>query len=228
MITLEVCAANLASVQAAKQGGAQRFELCTQLEVDGLTPPEWLMRQARQVAGLRMHVLVRPRAGNFVYTASETAEMIRSIRLAREVGADGVVIGALTPCGDIDLATCRLLMDAAQGLQVTFHRAFDACRDPFLALEQIVGLGCHRLLTSGQAPTAQQGVETLRQLVARANGRMSIMPGAGVNAHNATQIVRQTGARELHGSFSTTLPDGSRQTNAAMVSEITAALVGYE
>ena len=148
MRILEVCAGDLTSAQAAAQGGAQRIELCSALQLDGLTPSAETIEDARRIEGLKLHVLIRPREGDFVYDEAETDSMLRDIRLAHQLGADGVVIGALTPDNDVDMPLCRRLVDAAQGMQVTFHRAFDHARDPYQALEAIIALGCTRLLTS--------------------------------------------------------------------------------
>ena len=197
---LEVCCADLQSVRAAKEGGAHRIELCQALEVDGLTPSEAMMEAAIGM-GIPVQVLIRPREGNFVYSEDEVQSMLRDIRLARQLGANGVVIGALKPDGSIDEETVRRLVEEAEGLSITFHRAFDVCAKPLEALEQIISLGCHRLLTSGQAPTAEQGIPLLRKLVEQAAGRIIIMPGAGVNPQNARRILAETGAHEIHGSL---------------------------
>ncbi len=201
MRSVEVCAGNIQSVVAAARGGAQRVELCSALELDGLTPSAGLIKSARMVHGVKLHVLIRPREGNFVYDADEVEIMCHDILLAKQSGADGVVIGALTKDRDIDLPTCRHLIEAAQGLQVTFHRAFDQCRNPEQALEEIITLGCTRILTSGQQITAEAGIPVLKRLVALSAGRIIIMPGAGVNTKNARSILDQTGATEIHGSF---------------------------
>ena len=201
MRIVEICAGDIQSARAAVQGGAQRIELCSALSLDGLTPSAGLIQAARGLEGIKLHVLIRPREGNFVYDASETEIMLHDISLAHQLGADGVVIGALTPDGDIDIPTCRRLIEAAEGMQVTFHRAFDRARNPQRALEEIIALGCTRLLTSGQAPTAEAGIPLLRELVHQANGRIIIMPGAGVNPANARRILDATGANEIHGSF---------------------------
>ena len=199
-MTLEVCAGSLASAKAAAEGGAERIEMCVDLHKDGLSPDSFIISKACQMEGLKVHVLVRPREGNFVYSEEEFAEMTDTIIAARTLGADGIVIGALTPEGDVDVPHCRQLIAEAQGLSVTFHRAFDCCRDPQRALEDIISLGCDRLLTSGQAPTAEAGIPLLRQLVKQAAGRITIMPGAGVNAGNAVRILKETGATEIHSS----------------------------
>jgi copper homeostasis protein len=197
---LEVCCGDLPSVRAAKEGGAHRIELCQALDVDGLTPSEDMMKSAIEM-GLPIQVLIRPREGNFVYDKKEQAEMQREIRFARKLGVNGVVIGALKSDGSIDEETVRSLVEEAEGLSITFHRAFDVCTEPLKALEQIIAFGCHRLLSSGQAPTAEQGIPLLKELVERAGERLIIMPGAGVNAQNARRILSETGAHEIHGSL---------------------------
>lgn len=199
---LEVCCADIESAIAASQGGAHRIELCSALSADGLTPSAALIAAARALPALKLHVLIRPREGDFVYTPSEEAVMLADIGVAADLGADGVVIGALTPAGEIDIPLCMRLVSKARarGLQVTFHRAFDRCVDPFSALEQIIAMGCTRILTSGQAPSAAEGIALLSELNARAGGRIIIMPGAGVNPSNAARILAGTGCTEIHSS----------------------------
>lgn len=200
MRKLEVCCGDLQSVRAAIEGGAHRVELCEALELDGLTPSEAMMESAIGM-GIPVQVLIRVREGDFVYNKDEICKMRNDIRLARKLGAAGVVIGALMPDGSIDEEATRCMMDETEGLSVTFHRAFDVCRKPEEALEKIISLGCHRLLTSGQAPTAEQGIPMLKKLVEQADGRIIIMPGAGVNPQNASRILEETGALEIHGSL---------------------------
>lgn len=200
MRKLEVCCGDLQSVRAAIEGGAHRVELCEALELDGLTPSEAMMESAIGM-GIPVQVLIRVREGDFVYNKDEICKMRNDIRLARKLGAAGVVIGALMPDGSIDEEAIRCMMDEAEGLSVTFHRAFDVCREPEEALEKIISLGCHRLLTSGQATTAEQGIPMLKKLVEQADGRIIIMPGAGVNPQNASRILEETGAIEIHGSL---------------------------
>lgn len=200
MKKLEVCCADIESVWAAKEGGAHRIELCEALELDGLTPSEELIRQTI-ATGMPVQVLIRVREGNFVYSSEEVETMAASIRLAKELGAHGVVIGALTPEGQVDKPAIARMMEEAEGMSVTFHRAFDVCRDPLQALEEIIALGCHRLLTSGQQHSAFAGIPLLRQLTTQAAGRIIIMPGAGVNPQNAMHILTETGATEIHGSL---------------------------
>ncbi len=218
---LEVCCGNIASVKAAIEGGADRIELCRDLELDGLTPSQEIIREAVSLchpAGLLIHVLIRSREGNFVYSAAEVEKMAEEVRMAVDEGADGVVIGALTPEGNIDVATCRKWIDAARQADgslrcnVTFHRAFDVCNNPLEAIGQIAQLGCNRILTSGQQPSAEEGIPLLKQLVEKTNeisaqtGReFNILCGAGVNTQNAGTILKATGATEIHGSLRTGL-----------------------
>lgn len=199
-VTLEVCVDSLASAQAAKDGGATRLELCANLSAGGTTPSAGLIELVRQQVNLPLHVLVRPRAGDFVYSHDELAVMERDIAVARALGADGVVIGVLTAAGAVDVDRTRRLVSAARPLSVTFHRAFDLTADPLTALEDIIACGADRLLTSGQAATAHEGRELIAELVRRADGRLAIMPGAGVNEANAAAIVAATSVTELHAS----------------------------
>ena len=232
MCILEVCASDLASAYEAAKGGAQRIELCADLALDGLTPPREWIEEARRIAGLKLHVLIRSRAGDFVYTDEEMTVMREQVRMAREAGADGVVIGALTPDGDIDVERLKPLMEEAHRLssaggcpmQVTFHRAFDVCRDPMQALEDIIALGCTRLLTSGQQPTALDGAPLIAELVKQADNRIIILPGAGVNPDNAAEILRKTGASEIHSSARSIAADGQKHTDAKVVASILQAI----
>lgn len=199
---LEICCDSIDSVRAAAEGGARRVELCSALGEGGVTPSAGLMRQARLVPGINMHVLIRPRGGDFVYDKAEVDCMVDDVRVAVDTGADGVVIGALLPDGSIDTDVCRRLIEAAGCCRnITFHRAFDLCRDPFKSLEDIIALGCNRLLTSGQARSAEAGMPLLRRLNDQAAGRIVILPGGGVSPANAAAILRGTGCRELHGSL---------------------------
>lgn len=197
---LEICAGSWDSVLAARDGGADRVELCSGLAEGGLTPSVGLIRAACALGGLRVHVLIRPRSGDFLYSEAEVALMEDDIRCAVDAGADGVVVGSLTPDGDIDTAQLRRWVAAAQGRSVTFHRAFDLCRQPEQALETLIDCGCNRLLTSGQADKAANGLPLLARLVARAGDRLSVMPGSGVSAANAAAILTATGAHEIHAS----------------------------
>lgn len=227
MALLEVCAADIESVQAAVDGGAHRIELCSALSADGLTPSPGLMAEARRITsggGVLMNVLMRPdeRPG-FVLSEAAARVVCRDIAEAARIGADGVVIGALTPDGDIDTVRVRQLTDFARdcGLSVTFHRAFDRVRNPAEALEMLIAIGCDRVLTSGQAPTAGEGRELLRRLVGQAAGRIVIMPGAGVTPANAAGIAASTGAAELHSSCRS---KGAVSSDAATVRAIASSI----
>ena len=197
---LEVCAGCIESVFSAQRGGAYRVELCSGLDEGGITPSVGFVEAAVAVPGLRKHVLIRPRGGDFLYTEAEKRVIRRDIEYIKTLGVDGVVIGALRADGEIDMDAMRDFMKAAEGVDVTFHRAFDLCSDPKKALEQIIDLGCHHILTSGLAATAEAGIPLLKELVEQANGRISIMPGCGVNAQNAAKIIAETGAKEIHAS----------------------------
>ena len=199
---LEVCTGSLASVEAAAEGGAERIELCAALPLDGLTPSLGTIRLVRQrLPQLRIHVLVRPREGDFVYSQAELRAMALDIEAAKPY-ADGFVSGALTPEGDIDMMATEVLVRQSGDKPFTFHRAFDHCRQPLVALEQLIRLGCSRILTSGQQPMALAGIDLLRRLNDVSSGRIIIMPGGGVNAENARLILDQTGCSEIHGSCS--------------------------
>ena len=196
----EACCTSLEAVLAAERTGAQRIELCERLELGGVTPSEALLREVLAVTHLPVNVLVRPRGGDFVYDGAEEQAMLESIALCRQVGVNGVVIGALTPSGRVDVSLMNRLIEAARPLSVTFHRAFDETADPFVALEEVIALGCDRLLTSGHAPDALAGRELIGELVRRAAGRIVIMAGCGVRPGNITQIARDAGASEYHSS----------------------------
>lgn len=200
MALLEICAGSVESAIAARNGGAARIELCSALEIGGVTPSVGIITEARKIKGLILNVIIRPRGGDFLYNEYEIACMEEDIRTCKEIGADGIVIGALTAQGDIDKECCRRLISAAEGMSVTFHRAFDMCRAPRQALEDIISLGCHRLLTSGQRPSAVEGIPLIKELVELANERIIIMPGCGVNSSNALHILQSTGATEIHAS----------------------------
>ncbi|GIG64529.1 copper homeostasis protein CutC [Phytomonospora endophytica] len=199
MITYEVCVDSVAGTLAAEAGGAHRVELCAALFDGGLTPTLGTVERAMErVTSIRVHPIIRARGGDFVFDADEVAAMRRDTELFAGTGVHGIVIGALTPQGDVDVDTCRALMEAAPGLSVTFHRAFDMARDPFAALETLVELGVDRVLTSGQESLALEGAPLIGELVKAAGERIIVMPGAGVTARNIDRIHAQTGAREFH------------------------------
>lgn len=207
---LEVAANSVASAVAAQAGGAGRVELCAALEVGGLTPSHAQIALARERLRIPLYVLIRPRAGDFVYDDDECATMLRDIEACVGLGCDGVVIGMLDEDGQVDRNRCAELLSAARGLGATFHRAIDVSRDPLHALEDIVALGCERVLSSGARPAAPLGAGLLREMVLRAGGRISVMPGAGIDAGNVAALRAQTGAREFHASAKCALPSRAR------------------
>ena len=225
MALLEVCCGNLESVDAAVAGGARRIELCADLELDGLTPPmAWLRTVKERYPDLIVHVLIRPRDGDFVYSPEEAELMALQIEAALTFGADGIVIGCLTPDGDIDLPLMEALIAVvSHRASISFHRAFDRGRHPFKALEQIIGLGCDRILTSGQEATAEEGVDRLRRLNRRARGRIIILPGGGVTPENAPRILALTGCTEIHASASEII-NGKKATSSKIVSTLISAI----
>ncbi len=198
--TLEVCACEMQSIQAAIEGGAHRIELCEHIEVDGLTPSPELVQKAVNT-GIPIHVLIRPSIEELVYSPDRVVLMEEQVEMARQAGARGIVVGALDEEGHVDCETIGRLKAKASPMSVTFHRAFDVCSDPHKALEDLIGLGIDRLLTSGQAMTAEMGIPLINELVRQADGRIIIMPGSGVNAQNAAHILQETGVRELHGTL---------------------------
>lgn len=207
----EVCANGVESCLAAQEGGADRVELCAGIPEGGTTPSYGEIKVARRVlTRTRLHVIIRPRGGDFLYSPLEVERMVEDIGMARQLGADGVVFGCLRPDGRLDMEANRRLMVAAKGLSVTFHRAFDRCRDAAGALEELVALGVDRILTSGQQPTALEGVALLRELNERASGRIRLLAGCGVREENIAEIRRATGVHEFH--FSARLPRPSLMT----------------
>ena len=200
MYRFEICANSVASCIAAQEGGADRVELCAGIPEGGTTPSFGMIWNARESIDIALNVIIRPRGGDFLYNESELAEMLFDISAAKELGVDGLVFGCLNPDGSVDMENMALLMEAAGDTPVTFHRAFDHTSDPFKALEDIISLGCRRILTSGCRPTAMEGAEILAQLVEKAGDRIIIMPGCGVNESNIAEIARLSGAREFHFS----------------------------
>ena len=201
MPLLEIVAYSHASALAAAAGGADRIELCENTAEGGTTPSLGTIEAARRIPGVKLHVMVRPRGGDFLYTDAEFDIMLREVELARQAGADGVVIGILRPDATVDVERCRRLVAAAAGLNVTFHRAFDWAADPLRALEDVISTGCNRILTSGQAPTALAGAPRIAELVKAARGRLTLLAGGGVNERNVSEILRLTGVTEVHGSL---------------------------
>ena len=221
MYRFEICANSVASCIAAQEGGADRVELCSGIPEGGTTPSFGMIRKARASIDIALNVIIRPRGGDFLYSEDELEEMIHDISIAKELGADGLVFGCLTKEGNIDKRAMSILIEAAGGLPVTFHRAFDHSADPLKALEDIIELGCARILTSGCRPTALEGADLLAQLVKKAGERIIIMPGCGVNEGNIAEIARLSGAREFHFSAREPVESGMlfRNPDVAMGSE---------
>ncbi len=197
MPIFEVCTDSLAGVIAARDAGAHRVELCSSLTDGGVTPSVGLVELACEL-GIPVHVLVRPRAGNFVYSSLEMKVMLRDLEMVKNVGASGAVIGVLEPDGNLDLERTRELVVALRPMSVTFHRAFDVCNDPAGVLEQLIALRVDRVLTSGQAPTALEGAHLIRNMHEQARGRIIVMAGGGIRAHNVKRVLLETGVTELH------------------------------
>ncbi len=198
---IEICANSAQSCLEAELGGAARVELCAGIPEGGTTPSYGEILTARELAShISLNIIIRPRGGDFLYTEAEIRSMLHDIDLCRQLGVHGVVFGCLTPDGELDLALMKRLKEAAGSLSVTCHRAFDVCRDPSRALEQLIELGCDRVLTSGQKADAVQGIPMIAQLVRQAKDRIIVMPGCGVRETNIAQIEAETGAKEFHTS----------------------------
>nr|WP_319555679.1 copper homeostasis protein CutC [uncultured Vibrio sp.] len=209
MITqLEVCIDNIESLHYAISGGATRIELCSSLALGGLTPSYGFMQQAAKLSTVPVYAMIRPRQGDFLYHQQEIEVMRSDIEAAYQAGLNGVVLGVLTQDGDIHIQYATALCELAQalGLGITFHRAFDQCRNAEQALEDVISLGCERILTSGQAPSAPIGSDVIKSLVEQANGRIHIMAGAGINAENVRALVGKTQVREVHLSGKSSRP----------------------
>lgn len=205
---LEIAVESLDAARAAERGGADRIELCADLRSGGVTPTSETMRQTRAALRIPIFPMVRPRAGDFVYTAEEFAAMKRQILWAHESKLDGVVFGLLHPDGTVDLERTGELVELAKPLPVTFHRAFDVSADLWKSLETVIASGAKRILTSGGAQSAPEGVLILRALVEAAGQRIIIMPGAGIHMDNFAEVRRTTAAKEFHSGLGTVLPYG--------------------
>lgn len=210
----EVCANSVESCLAAQIGGADRVELCAGIPEGGTTPSYGDILMARKLLEkTRLHVIIRPRGGDFLYSELELEIMLKDVENARALGADGVVFGCLTREGDVDIPAMKKLMKASQGMYVTFHRAFDVCRNPKEALEQLIDLGCERVLTSGQQATAELGIPLLRELQLQAGNRIILLAGCGVNEGNIAKIAAETGIHEFHFSARETVQSAMTYRN---------------
>lgn len=230
-ITIEICVTDLESAIAAEAGGADRVELCDNLSVGGTTPSLGTIAETRRWLGIPIHVLIRPRPGDFCYTKRELAVMIRDIEAARAIGAAGVVLGVLTSRRAIDTAALARLIEAARPLSATFHKAIDCTGDPLPNLDSLIELGVDRVLSSGSRASAIEGAATLRSMLDRADGRIAIMAGGRVSTATVNELIRLTGVREVHVGSAVardTKPARSadipfppwNRTNAALVREL--------
>lgn len=202
---LEVCSGSIISAMNAQEGGAQRIELCDNLNEGGTTPSAGTIILAKEKLTIPVFVLIRPRTGDFLYSEAEFEVMKQDIGFCKEHGARGVVMGILKEDGSVDLERMKVLVELARPMQVTFHRAFDMAADPFRAMEEIISLGIERILTSGQAPSAMAGSDIIKQLNYRANNRIIIMPGGGITENNVKELISGTGVGEVHASLRSTV-----------------------
>ena len=205
-MNLEICVDSVESAIAAERGGAQRVELCSDLLEGGITPGAGLIASVRSHIAIGLYVMVRPRGGDFCFTDLEFEVMQNEIAHARNLGADGIVLGLLNQDACIDVVRTRQLVELAGPLPVTFHRAIDMTPDPAAALEAVIATGANRILTSGAAPSAIEGAAQIAKMVELAKGRTAIMPGGGISSENIVAIARETGATEFHASVRTPAP----------------------
>jgi copper homeostasis protein len=198
---IEIATSDFNTTKSAVEGGADRIELCANLAEGGTTPSFGTIKQCREAFDVALFPIIRPRGGDFLYNDDEFAIMLKEVKLCKELGCDGLVIGLLNADGTIDIKRGSALVEAAYPLGVTFHRAFDRCKNPFVALEQLIEIGCERVLTSGQQPAAPDGVELIAQLNKIADHRIIIMPGSGVRKENIKMLAEKTGCTEFHSSL---------------------------
>jgi copper homeostasis protein len=205
-VLVEICVDSTASALAAERGGAQRVELCSDLLEGGTTPSVGLIESVRQKVRLTLHVIIRPRGGDFYYSADEFDSMKRDVLTAKQLGADGIVFGVLQKDGHVDTARTRCLVELARPMSATFHRAFDMAVDPLQALEDIIQAGIQRVLTSGGEQRAEDGIATIARLVVVAKDRIAIMVGGKIRDTNVRHILAATGAREIHANLGHSVP----------------------
>src|SRR5450631_4744814 len=200
---LEICCYNLESAIIAADAGADRVELCADPAAGGTTPGIGLIKTVRKKIGIELYPIIRIRGGDFLFSEEEFDVMLHEVDAYKSAGCEGIVTGILLPDGRIDINRCSRLIEKAYPMGVCFHRAFDWTRNPFEALEDIIGIGCERILTSGQQPTAVLGAPLIRDLVIQADGRIQIMPGSGVRTSNISDLKNETGATTFHSSART-------------------------
>ena len=225
---LEVIGFDLASCLIAETHGANRIELCANPHEGGTTPSYGLITVARQNTSIQLFPIIRPRGGDFLFSSLEFQSMITDIQQCEQLGCDGVVIGMLTEDGNVDVDRCAELIQHAGAMQVTFHRAFDRVKDPMQALEEIIDLGCMRILTSGLRPNVDLGREMLRTLVDAAGDRITIMPGSGVRSNNVLELARFTGATAFHSSARSSHPTTMKYINSSMDEDLASVSIDAE
>jgi copper homeostasis protein len=216
-LVIEVCVDSVESAIAAQRGGADRVELCTNLLDGGTTPSSGAIEMARKNLSIPLHILIRPRSGDFLYSETDLAVMKRDIAMAKRLGADGIAIGMLSREGAVDTQRTRESIETARPLSVTFHRAFDMSRDPFQSLEDLIALGVDRVLTSGQEATVVEGLLVLERLVKLAGTRIRVMAGGGLTEHNVKTVVSGAGVRELHFTARTSIESTMTFRNTRVV-----------
>lgn len=214
--TFEVAVDTIESALIAQEAGAHRIELCAGLAIGGITPSYGMIAVARERLTIPINVIIRPRRGDFLYDESDFDIMRQDIEYAKSQHVNGVVIGLLRADGTVDIDRTRILIEQARPLDVTFHRAFDMTDDPYKALDDLIALGVDTVLTSGQASSAEQGVSLIAGLGKQAQGRITIMPGAGINSKNIGDIVQKSGANAFHFSGKTTVRSGMQHQNTAL------------
>jgi copper homeostasis protein len=219
-VVVEVCVDSVASAVAAERGGAHRLELCANLAEGGVTPSAGMIAMARKRVAIPLHVLIRPRPGDFVYTPDEFEVMKRDIVLAREVGANGVAVGILTPDSDVDVSRTSELVGMARPLSVTFHRAFDRVGSHSAALESVINTGADRILTSGGAPTAMEGAQTIASLVVASGERVTIIACGKIRESNVRALLSATGVREVHANLQSPLNSDQPGSHAEATSTL--------
>lgn len=214
---IEICCGSIQSAWNAKQAGAKRIELCQNLNEGGTTPSYATIQQCVEDMKLDVFVLVRSRPGDFVYNELEIDNMLKDVEICKQLGVAGIVVGFLHEDGSIDVELTKRFVQASAPIPVTFHRAFDRCSDWRKSLEEVIGCGCKRILTSGCEPTATEGKETLRELIETAGDRIKILVGSGVRPDNVREIIAYTGAQEVHGSCKVRVAGGYEETDVDTV-----------
>lgn len=221
-MNIEICCNSIQSAANAKAAGATRIELCQDLENGGTTPSYATIRKCVRDLELDVFVLIRPRSGDFCYNELEIETMAEDVRVCKDLGVAGIVVGFLQKDGNIDTLLTKRFVELAAPIPVTFHRAFDCCQDWRRALEEVVECGCARILTSGCEPTAMDGKENLREIIRQAGNRITILVGSGVRPDNVRKLIDYTGACEIHGSCKHTTPNGYNETDTEQVRKLIA------